>query len=145
MTALANLGTRLDTLSARLAHALRSLAWALAAAVSVAFAAAFAFSALLVSAWDAGHLPVLLAPALVFALLAVLFAFLARRAHRSTSRVPTEAWAAAASLIALWFLGPSRELVALGVRVRAVLALIAHLLHLWRDAHRSATAAGRAP
>ena len=99
----------------------------------------------------------LVAPAIGFAVFALLFGVVAARTLRTAPAVPggstvpgnVDDWIAAdghampitrrhhplawiVALASLLFLGGSRELLALALRFRAVLALIAHALHVLR-------------
>jgi hypothetical protein len=118
-------------------------------------------TALLASLWDTQHLMTLVAPAVGFAALALLFGVAAAHTLRAApahagSVVPGSAgsWPASdvapdaqtlpprgsqrrhhppawiVALVSLLFLGGSRELLALALRFRAVLALLAHALHV---------------
>ena len=157
MDAIANLNTLMDTLAGHLGHAARALVWIVAALVCAVVASVLGMTALIVSLWDTQHVVALVAPGIGFAVLAVVFGVVAARAlHtqrtaaiviRGTSalwqapgaqaapdattsapRLRPLAWMVA--LLSLLLLGGSRELLALALRFRAVLALIAHALHV---------------
>ena len=156
MEAIDNLGTLIDTVMSRLGHAARTLVWVIVALVCAMAASVLSVTALIVSLWDTQHLMSLLAPAIGFAVLAVLFGVVAARTLRAraadaegavpgnvsgwtapdgrttliTRRHHPLAWIVA--LASLLLLGGSRELLALALRFRAVLALIAHALHVLR-------------
>jgi hypothetical protein len=157
MDAIDNLGTLLDTAVGRLGHAARALVWIVAALVCTMVTSVLSLTALIVSLWDAQHVMAFIAPAMGFAVLAVVFGVVgarALRAQRAAAVVPDGTLApwslssAAApdagqfsdrrlrpltwlvALISLLFLGGSRELLALALRFRAVLVLIAHALHV---------------
>jgi hypothetical protein len=146
LEAIDNLGALIDTLMARLGHAARALVWVMVALICAMVAGALGVTALLVSLWDTQHLMTLVAPAAGFAALALLFGVVTARTLRAApadagSVVPRTlpprgsqrrhhplAWIVA--LVSLLFLGGSRELLALALRFRAVLALLAHALHV---------------
>jgi hypothetical protein len=158
MEAIENLSTVLDTAVSRLGEAARTLAWLLAALVCAMVASVLGMTALIVSLWDSQHSLALLAPGIAFAILAAVLGVLAARAlhaQRAAAAVRSgtlTTWQASASpgapearpnpewrlrpltwmvaLLSLLFLGGSRELLALALRFRAVLALIAHALHV---------------
>src|SRR5271170_4617817 len=159
MEAIANLSTRIDAAMAGLEHATRSLVWIIAALVCAVLASVLGMTALLVSLWDTQHLMLLVAPGIGFAILAALFALATARTLRTAAPVMApaaaarlESWplpearAAAdahgpsrrrhhpltwiVALVSLLFLGGSREFLALALRLRAVVALLAHALHV---------------
>lgn len=158
MDAIANLSTLIDTLVGRLGHAARTLVWVIAALVCAVVASVLGMTALIVSLWDAQHVLALVAPGIGFAILAALFGVVAARALHAqrtatmVTRAALAAWAAPearaapdahatsirrhhplgwiVALLSLLFLGGSRELLALALRLRAVLALVAHALHV---------------
>ena len=156
MEAIDNLGTLIDTVTSRLGHAARTLVWLIVALVCAMAASVLALTALLVSLWDTQHLMSLVAPAIGFAVLAALFGVVAARTLRAgpadaEGAVPgnVSGWIAPAgqtlltrprhhplawivALASLLLLGGSRELLALALRFRAVLALIAHALQVLR-------------
>lgn len=139
----------------RLRTAARTLVWLSVALVCAMIASVLGVTALFVSLWDTQHLMTLVAPAIGFAVLAVLFGVVAARTLRTTAAV--DGWIAPdgqtmlsthtpdtgsrrrhhplawiVALVSLVFLGGSRELLALALRFRAVLTLIAHALHVLR-------------
>jgi hypothetical protein len=130
----------------RLGHAARTLVWVSVALVCAVVASVLGVTALIVSLWDTQRLSTLVPPAIGFAVLAVLFGVVAARTLRapdgqttlstytpdtgSRRRHHPLAWIVA--LVSLLLLGGSRELLALALRLRAVLALIAHALHVLR-------------
>jgi len=142
LEAIDNLGALIDTLMARLGHAARALVWVMVALICAMVAGALGVTALLVSLWDTQHLMTLVAPAAGFAALALLFGVVAAYTLRAPGSAGTWTlpprgsrprhqpldWFVA--LVSLLFLGGSRELVALALRFRAVLALLAHALHV---------------
>ena len=144
MDTMANLSTLLETLVAQLGHAARALVWLIAALVCAMVAGVLGMTALIVSLWDARPVIALVAPGVGFAILAALFGMVAARTLRAQRAAATAAQAAAdapanpasryrplawiVALLSLLVLGGSRELVALALRVRAVLALVAHAL-----------------
>jgi hypothetical protein len=157
MDAIANLNTLINTVVARLGYAARALVWVIAALVCAMVASVLGMTALIVSLWDTQHIPALVAPGIGFAVLAVLFGVVAARAlhaQRAAAMVipgTSVAWPAPGAqaapdattsaprlrpltwmvaLLGLMFLGGSRELLALALRFRAVLALVAHALHV---------------
>jgi hypothetical protein len=157
LEAIDNLGTLVDTVMFRLGHTARTLVWVIVALVCALLASVLGMTALIVSLWDTQHLMSLVAPAIGFAVFALLFGVIAARTLRaapgvaggtivpgnvdgwltpdghatpSTHRHHPLAWIVA--LASLLFLGGSRELLALALRFRAVLALIAHALHVLR-------------
>lgn len=158
MDAIANLSTLIDTVVARLGHAARALLWVIAALVCAMVASVLGMTALIVSLWDTQHVLAVAAPGIGVAILAGLFSVLAARTLRagrtaimvapamplawppSVAQSGTHAHANPArrhrplawivALLSLLFLGGSRELVALALRFRAVLALVAHALHV---------------
>jgi hypothetical protein len=158
MDAIANLSTLLETLEARLGNAARALVWLIAALVCAMAAGVLGMTALIVSLWDARPVVALVAPGIGFMILAALFGMVAARtlrAQRAAAAVAPgvrAAWSPAAAqaaadapaspasryrplawlvaLLGLLVLGGSRELVALALRLRAVLALVAHALHV---------------
>ncbi len=155
MEAIDNLGTLLDTAVGRLGHAARALVWIVAALVCTMVTSVLSLTALIVSLWDAQHLMALVVPAMGFAVLAVVFGVVGARAlqaQRAAAVAPDGTlapWSPSAApdtgqfsdrrlrpltwlvaLISLLFLGGSRELLALALRFRAVLVLIAHALHV---------------
>lgn len=156
MEALDNLGTLIDTVMSRLGHAARTLVWVIVALACAMIASVLGVTALLVSLWDTQHLMSLLAPAIGFAVLAAVFGVVAARTLRAGAAdaegaVPgnVSGWIAPdgqatltarrhhplawiVALASLLLLGGSREFVALALRFRAVLALIAHALHVLR-------------
>ena len=142
MEAIDNLSTVLDAAVSRLGHAARALVWLLAALVCAVLASVLGMTALIVSLWDGQPVLALLAPGFAFAALAAVFGVVAARA---TWRPPASPGAPGAratpewhlrplswmlALLSLLLLGGSRELLALALRFRAVLALIAHALHV---------------
>ena len=133
MEAIDNLSALLDTVMARLGHAARTLVWVIVALICAIVAGVLGMAALLVSLWDTQHLMTLVAPASGFAALALLFGVVAANTLRAA---PAHAGSVVASssgivmLVSLLFLGGSRELVALALRFRAVLALLVHALHV---------------
>lgn len=112
----------------RLRTAARTLVWLIVALVCAVVASVLGVTALIVSLWDTQRLATLVPPAIGFAVLAVLFGVVAARTLRTTAAV--DGWIGA--LVSLLFLGGSRELLARALRLRAVLALIAHALHVLR-------------
>jgi uncharacterized membrane protein YqjE len=141
----------------RLLHAVRSLVWVIATIAFALLAVAFSTAALIVSLWDTQHLLPLIVPAVTCALLALLFGFFAARTLRERplatiigtgARAPPAtagqelgspppgllrrghplAWIMAA--LGLLYLGPSREFLALAVRTRGLVALLAHAAHV---------------
>jgi hypothetical protein len=148
----------------RLLHAVRSLVWLIATAACGLMAVTFSTAALIVSLWDTQHLLPLIVPAITCALLAGLFGFFAVRSLRtppvaavSVGSVATGSPGAAQGLLrrghplawilaglGLLYLGPSRELVALAVRFRGVMALLAHAAHLMHLFSRARTRGARA-
>jgi hypothetical protein len=147
--AIANLNTLIETLVARLGHAARALVWLIAALACAMVAGVLGMTALIVSLWEARPVVSLVAPGIGFTILAVLFGVVAARtlrAQRAAAAVAPgvpAAWSAPANpahryrpwawivaLLSLLVLGGSRELVALALRLRAVLALVAHALHV---------------
>lgn len=159
MEAIDNLGALLDSTVLRLGHAARALLWLVAALVCAMVASVLGMTALLVSLWDRQHSLTLAAPGIAFAILAALFGVLAARVLRvqraaaaavssgtlspwqppgspgAPDARPTPAWHLRplpwmVALLSLLFLGGSRELLALALRFRAVLALLAHALHV---------------
>ncbi len=102
--------------------------WVIVALVCAVVASVLGVTALIVSLWDTQRLATLVPPAIGFAVLAVLFGVVAARTLRTTAAV--DGWIGA--LVSLLFLGGSRELLARALRLRAVLALIAHALHVLR-------------
>jgi hypothetical protein len=127
MEAIANLSTRIDTGMARLEHATRSLVWIIAALVCAMLASVLGMTGLLASLWDAQHLVLLLAPGVGFAILALLFGLATARTLPQRRHHPLT-WIVA--LVSLLFLGGSREFLALALRLRAAVALLAHALHV---------------
>jgi hypothetical protein len=155
---MANLSTLIETHMARLGHADRALVWLITALVCAMVAGSLGMTALIVSLWDARAVIALVAPGIGFAILAVLFGvigartLLAQRAAAAVAPGVPAAWSAPAAhaaadapvsparryrplawivaLLSLLVLGGSRELVALALRLRAVLALVAHALHV---------------
>ena len=143
-----NLGTLLDTAAGSLGHAARALVWMVAALVCAMLAGLLGMTAIIVSLWDTQHLLALITPGIGFAVLALIFAVVAARALRAQHaavavtggtlvpgklaipdrRLRPLTWLVA--LLSLFFLGGSREFVALALRFRAVLVLIAHALHV---------------
>jgi tellurite resistance protein TehA-like permease len=146
-----NLGTLLDTAAGSLGHAARALVWMVAALVCAMLAGLLGMTAIIVSLWDTQHLLALITPGIGFAVLALIFAVVAARALRAQRaqhaavavtggtlvpgklaipdrRLRPLTWLVA--LLSLFFLGGSREFVALALRFRAVLVLIAHALHV---------------
>jgi hypothetical protein len=158
MDAMANLSTLIDTLVARLGHAARALLWLIAALVCAMVAGLLGTTALIVSLWDARPVGALVAAGIGAAILAALFGVMGARRLRAQRAAATAAagtpaaWSAPAApavaaatanparrfhpqtwivaLLSLLVLGGSRELVALALRLRAVLALVAHALHV---------------
>ncbi len=164
MEAIDNLGTLIDTVMSRLGTAGRTLVWVIVTLVCAMLASVLGVTALIVSLWDTQHLMRLIAPALGFAVLAMVFGIVAARTLRarpadsvdavsgnvdgwiapagatslstrttdagSGGRQRPLAWIAA--LVGLLLLGGSREFLALALRFRALLALIAHALHVLR-------------
>jgi hypothetical protein len=158
MDAMTNLSTLIETLVARLGHAARALVWLIAALVCAMVASVLGMTALIVSLWDARSVVALVAPGIGFAILAALFGVIGvrtLRAQRAAAAVaagmpapwsPAAAQTAAdapaspahrhrplrwiAALLGLLALGGSREIVALALRLRAVLVLVAHALHV---------------
>jgi|GEM_PF-5695414 len=158
MEAIDNVSTVLDTAVSRLGHAARALLWLAAALVCAMVASALGMTALLVSLWERQHVLALVAPGIAFAFLATVFGVVAARAlhvQRAAAAVssgtlaarqppaapgahdarPTPEWrlrplAWLVALLSLLLLGGSRELLALTLRFRAVLALVAHALHV---------------
>jgi tellurite resistance protein TehA-like permease len=136
MEAIDYLGTVLDTAVSQLGHAARALVWLLAALVCAVAASVLGMTALIVSLWDGQHVLVLVAPGIAFAVLAAVFGVLAARASPGEPEArATPGWhlhplSWMLALLSLLFLGGSRELLALALRFRAVLALIAHALHV---------------
>lgn len=158
MEAIDNLSTVLDTAVSRLGHAARALLWLVAALVCAMVASVLGMTALLVSLWDTRPSLALVAPGIAFAVLAALFGLVAARALRAQRAAaavssgtlstwqppaspgapdahPTPGWRLRpltwmVALLSLLFLGGSRELLALALRFRAVLALLAHALHV---------------
>lgn len=150
MEAIDNLSTLIDAVMSRLRTAARTLVWLIVALVCAVVASVLGVTALIVSLWDTQHLMTIVPPAIGFAVLAVLFGVVAARTLRATAAAPDGqtmrsthtpdtgsrrrhhplAWILA--LVSLVFLGSSRELLALALRFRAVLALIAHALHVLR-------------
>jgi hypothetical protein len=153
----------------RLLHAVRSLVWLIATAACALLAVAFSTAALIVSLWDTQHLLPLIVPAITCAVLAALFGFFAARSLRARPPLAMSAgsvapgassgpgapgasgllrrghplaWILAA--IGLLYLGPSRELVALAVRWRGVMALLAHAAHLMHLFSRARTRGAQA-
>jgi hypothetical protein len=126
MDAMANLSTLIDTLVARLGHAARALLWLIAALVCAMVAGVLGMTALIVSLWDARPVVALVAAGIGCAILAALFGVIG--AANPARRFHPQAWIVA--LLSLLVLGGSRELVALALRLRAVLALVAHALHV---------------
>jgi hypothetical protein len=141
----------MDTVMGRLGHAARTLVWLIVALICAIVAGVLGMTALIVSLWDTQHLMTLVAPAIGFAALALLFGVVAAHtlraapAHagsvvpgstvtwtlpprRSQHRHQPLAWIVA--LVGLLFLGGARELVALVLRFQALLALLAHALHV---------------
>jgi hypothetical protein len=138
----------------RLLHALRTLGWLVAALACWLLALIFGLSALIVSLWGTQHVLPLLVPTGVCVALALLFGFMTarslrnRRQRRALAGTPDAvapaddpsgsaqrsghplAWLMA--LAGLLYLGPSREFAALALRLRGVLALVAHAMHLAR-------------
>ncbi|GAC1661931.1 MAG: hypothetical protein PVS2B3_15430 [Steroidobacteraceae bacterium] len=157
MQALDNLSTLVDTATGSLGQAARALVWMVAALVCAMVASVLGMTAIIVSLWDARYVLVLVAPGIGFAVLAVVFGVLAARALPAaraatamTGRTLTP-WLPSGSqpapdvssrdhrlrplawlltLLSVAFLGGSRELVAVALRFRAVLVLIAHALHV---------------
>jgi hypothetical protein len=158
MEAIDNLSTVLDTAVSRLGHAARALVWLVAALVCAMLASVLGMTALIVSLWDRQQSLALVAPGIAFAILAAVFgvvaarALHAQRAAAAVRSVTLTTWQPPASpgapdarpssewrlrpltwmvaLLSLLFLGGSRELLALALRFRAVLALVAHALHV---------------
>jgi tellurite resistance protein TehA-like permease len=158
MEAIDNLSTVLDITVSRLGHAARALLWLVAALVCAMVASVLGMTALLVSLWDRQQVLALVAPGITFAILAAVFGVVAARAlhaQRAPAAVssgtlttwqppaspgapdarPTPGWRLRpltwiVALLSLLFLGGSRELLALALRFRAVLALLAHALHV---------------
>jgi hypothetical protein len=158
MDAMANLSTLIDTLVARLGHAARALLWLIAALVCAMVAGVLGMTALIVSLWDARPVVALVAAGIGLAILAALFGVIGARRLRAQPAAATAAagmpaaWSPPAAravadatanparrfhpqawivaLLSLLVLGGSRELVALALRLRAVLALVAHALHV---------------
>src|SRR5579863_5685080 len=158
MEAIDNLSTVLDTAVSRLGHAARALVWLAAALVCAMAASVLGMTALIVSLWDRQHVLALLAPGIACAILAALFGVVAARALHAQGAAaavrsgtlttwrppaspgapdarPTPEWRLRpltwiTALLSLLFLGGSRELLALALRFRAVLALLAHALHV---------------
>jgi hypothetical protein len=142
LEAIANLSALIDTAMARLGHAARTLVWVIVALICAIVAGVLGMAALIVSLWDTQHLVTLVAPAIGFATLALLFGVVAAYTLRtpgsagswtlpprgSGPRHQPLGWIVA--LVSLVFLGGSREFVALALRFRAVLALLAHALHV---------------
>jgi hypothetical protein len=149
----------------RMLQALRTLVWLIAAIAFTLLAVAFSVSALIVALWDTQHLLPLIIPAVSCALLAVLFGFIFARSvrlrQRSTlsvgagplPRLPDTTGAARRghrlgwlmAIVGLLYLGPSREFLALAVRLRGVLALIGHALHLAQLVSRGRSSGARTP
>ncbi len=149
MEAIDNLSSVLDTAVSRLGHAARALVWLAAALVCAMAAGVLGMTALIVSLWDRQQSLALVAPGIAFAILAALVGVFAARAvhtQRLAAAVPpaspgapdapaTPGWRPRpltwmVALLGLLFLGGSRELLALALRFRALLALIAHALHV---------------
>ncbi len=136
MEAIDNLGIVLDTAVARLGHAARALVWLLAALLCAVAASVLGMAALIVSLWDGQQSLALVAPGIAFAVLAAVFGVVAARASPGTPEArATPEWRRhpltwMLALLSLVFLGGSRELLAFALRFRAVLALIAHALHV---------------
>jgi hypothetical protein len=134
----------------RVLHALRTLVWLIATIACAVLAVTFSVTALIVSMWDTQHLLPLIVPAITCALLAALFAWFAARSHKAhaatDSGALTRAGATAdmggaahrhghplawlVALAGLLYLGPSREFLALAVRLRGVLALLGQASYL---------------
>jgi hypothetical protein len=151
MEAIDKLSTVLDGAVLRLGHAARALLWLVAALACAMLAGVLGMTALIVSLWDGQqHVLTLLAAGIAFAILAAVLGVLAARAlhaQRAAAAVrppaapgapeacPSPAWRLRpltwmVALLSLLFLGGSRELLALALRFRAVLALLAHALHV---------------
>lgn len=155
---MANLSTLIDTLVARLGHAARALLWLIAALVCAMVAGGLGMTALIVSLWDARPVVALVAAGIGFAILAALFAVICARRLRAQRAAATAAAGTPAALsapaaqgvaetsanparryhplallvalLSLLVLGGSRELLALALRLRALLALVAHARHV---------------
>ena len=150
MEAIDNLSTVLDSAVLRLGHAARALLWLVAALACAMLAGVLGMTALIVSLWDGQQQSLaLLAAGIACAILAALFGVVAARAlhaQRAAAAVrppapgapearPSPAWRPRpltwmVALLSLLFLGGSRELLALALRFRAVLGLLAHALHV---------------
>jgi hypothetical protein len=158
MEAIDNLSSVLDTAVLRLGHAARALLWLVAALVCAMVAGVLGMTALIVSLWDRQHVLALVAAGIAFAILAAVFGVVGARAlhaQRVAAAVssgtlttwqppassgapearPTPEWRLRpltwmVALLSLLFLGGSQELLALALRFRAVLALVAHALHV---------------
>jgi hypothetical protein len=156
MEAIDNLSTLVDKALGSLGQAARALVWVVAALVCAIAASILGMTAIIVSLWDARPVLALVAPGIGFAVLAVVFSVVAARALRAQRAAAVVSggtltpWSAAASqaapdvqsahagrlrpltwviaLLSLVFLGGSRELIALALRFRAVLVLIAQQL-----------------